>query len=95
MYRVIEAPPHLSLVLDVETLQYKDLQFIHSEEMEHLQGHFYRLEGFIERAHKLKLNRVQELKQKNTINKIHEGIPEIIYDKKGYKLIRYINGLLI
>ena len=90
MYRVIEAPPHLSLVLDVETLQYKDLQFIHSEEMEHLQDHFYRLEGFIERAHRLKLKRVQELKEKDqTTHKIPEGVP------KKKKIIRYINGLLI
>ena len=90
MYRVIEAPPHLCLILDVETLQYKDLQFIHSEEMEHLQDHFYRLEGFIERAHRLKLKRVQELKEKDqTTHKIPEGVP------KKKKIIRYINGLLI
>jgi len=89
MYRVIEAPPHLCLVLDVETLQYKDLQFIHSEEMEHLQDHFYRLEGFIERAHRLKLKRVQELKGKEeSSNRIPEGVP------KKNKKIRYMNGLL-
>ena len=94
MYRVIEAPPHLSLVLDVETLQYKDLQFIHSEEMEHLQDHFYRLEGFIERAHRLKLKRVQELKGKEEGKEegksktLPEGVP------KKNKKIRYLKGLL-
>lgn len=90
MYRVIEAPPHLSLVLDVDTLQYKDLQFIHSEEMEHLQDHFYRLEGFIERAHRLKLKRVQELKGKEEgkSKTLPEGVP------KKNKKIRYLNGLL-
>ena len=89
MYRVIEAPPHLCLVLDVETLQYKDLQFIHSDEMEHLQDHFYRLEGFIERAHRLKLKRVQELKgEEGTSKTLPEGVPK--KDKK----IRYMNSLL-
>jgi hypothetical protein len=91
MYRVIEAPPHLSLELDVETLQYKDLQFIHSDEMEHLQSHFYQLEGFMEHAHQLKLKRVQELKKKEHIP---EGEPEIIYGKNGIKIVRYINRLL-
>ena len=90
MYRVIEAPPHLCLILDVETLQYKDLQFIHSEEMEHLQDHFYRLEGFIERAHRLKLKRVQELKgtEEGKSKTLPEGVP------KKHKKIRYLNGLL-
>jgi hypothetical protein len=90
MYRVIEAPPHLGLELDVNLLQYRDLQFIHSEEMEHLQDHFYRLEGFIERAHRLKLKRVQELKGKEEgkTKTLPEGVPK--KDKK----IRYMNSLL-
>ena len=89
MYRVIEAPPHLSLVLDVDTLQYKDLQFIHSEEMDHLQDHFYSLEGFIERAHRLKLKRLQELKGTEEASKrIPEGVP------KKNKKIRFMKGLL-
>jgi hypothetical protein len=94
MYRVIEAPPHLGLELDVNLLQYRDLQFIHSEEMEYLQDHFYRLEGFIERAHKLKLKRVQELKGKEEepSNRIPEGVPT--KDKKN-KIYKWIINMIV
>ena len=85
MYRVIEAPPHLFLEFDVNSLQYRDLQFIHSDEMHHLQDDFYKLDGFIEHAHHLKEKRIKELRKREGI---HEGIPQ------HKKTIRYMNDLL-
>jgi len=92
MYPIIEPPPNLILELDVNTLSYSDFQFIHSDDMHHLQDYFYNLDGFVKAAHIIKMKRIEEIKEGIKYNKEKTKTPTI---KLKGNMTRYLNKLLL
>ena len=92
MYPIIEPPPNLILELDVNTLSYSDFQFIHSDEMHHLQDYFYSLDGFVKAANIIKMKRIDEIAKGIQGNKEKIKTPTI---KLKGNMTRYLNKLLL
>ena len=69
MYPIIEPPPNLILELDVNTLSYSDFQFIHSDDMHHLQDYFYSLDGFVKAVNIIKMKRIDDIAKGIKYNK--------------------------
>jgi len=92
MYPIIEPPPNLILELDVNTLSYSDFQFIHSDDMHHLQDYFYSLDGFVKAANIIKMKRIDEIKEGIKNNKEKIKTPTI---KLKGNMTRYLNKLLL
>ena len=93
MYPIIEPPPNLILELDVNTLSYSDFQFIHSDDMHHLQDYFYNLDGFVKAANIIKMKRIDEIAKGIKYNK-EKKIKTPTIKLKG-NMTRYLNKLLL